>query len=297
MRTSDQLSYADRLRVELDEIGESFQEIISSSSIENVNPNRGLEGTGIFIATSRHWDWKRSDDNEERACMALLQRVHLWEPKFRLLFPHPTRQVQKRINKGIKHLKKWLLRDGKDSSVPASIVEAQEISAGRIADLRSLFDLLPKDEFPIRIAIDTNAIIDNPDLTSYTGRLGRKYVVHLLPVVLGELDDLKRAGRNSDLREAARRADKRLKGIRTNGDVREGVCVGGEVIAKFEHTEPRSEALPAWLDLSVPDDRFVASTLLLQSEHPGSTFYVATSDINLQTKLSATGLPYLEPSD
>jgi hypothetical protein len=62
----------------------------------------------------------------------------------------------------------------------------------------------------------------------------------------------------------------------------------------FEHIEPRNDRLPSWLDLTVPDDRFVASTLLLQSEHPGSALHVATSDINLQTKLAAVGLPFLE---
>jgi predicted ribonuclease YlaK len=67
------------------------------------------------------------------------------------------------------------------------------------------------------------------------------------------------------------------------------------VIAKFEHTEPRSDDLPQWLDLSVPDDQFVAATLLLQSAHPGSAVYVATSDINMQTKLSAAGIPFVEP--
>jgi predicted ribonuclease YlaK len=40
--------------------------------------------------------------------------------------------------------------------------------------------------------------------------LGQRYLVYLLPVVLRELDDHKRAGRNQDLREAARRADRRL---------------------------------------------------------------------------------------
>ena len=62
----------------------------------------------------------------------------------------------------------------------------------------------------------------------------------------------------------------------------------------FEYIEPTSDGLPTWLDLDVPDDRFVASTLLLQSAHPGSALYVATNDINLQTKLSAVGMPFVE---
>lgn len=99
--------------------------------------------------------------------------------------------------------------------------------------LRALTNLLPPDDHPVRLVVDTNTLIDNPDLAAYTGDLGEKYIVHLLPVVLGEIDDLKRSGRTPELRDNARRADKRLKGIRTNGDVRKGVRVAGEVIAKF----------------------------------------------------------------
>lgn len=76
--------------------------------------------------------------------------------------------------------------------------------------------------------------------------------------------------------------------------MRTGATVAGLVTVVFEHTEPRSELLPDWLDLAVPDDRLAASVLLLQSAHPGSAVYVATSDINLQTKLAALGLPFIE---
>jgi hypothetical protein len=39
----------------------------------------------------------------------------------------------------------------------------------------------------------------------------------------------------------------------------------------------------------VPDDRLVAATLLLQSAHPGSAVFVATSDLNLRTKPAPCG--------
>ncbi|MER5927872.1 hypothetical protein [Streptomyces mirabilis] len=64
--------------------------------------------------------------------------------------------------------------------------------------------------------------------------------------------------------------------------------------AVLEHIESKGDGLPNWLDLDVSDDRFVASALLLQSRHPGSAIYVATRDINLQTKLAAVGLPFIE---
>jgi hypothetical protein len=93
-------------------------------------------------------------------------------------------------------------------------------------------------------------------------------MVHLLPVVLREIDDLKRGGKTQQLRDAAQRADRRLKGLRDNGDVLLGARIAGDVYAVFEHTEPRDDRLPSWLDLTVPDDRFTASSLLLQAEHP-----------------------------
>ncbi|MFD2284338.1 PIN domain-containing protein [Streptomyces lusitanus] len=142
--------------------------------------------------------------------------------------------------------------------------------------------------------VDTNVLLDDPDVAIYTPVLGKRYMVHVMPAVLRELDDHKRAGRNPDIREAAKKADRRLKGLRTNGDVRRGVRVAGDVHAVFEHIEPKGDGLPGWLDLDVPDDRLVASTLLLQSRHPGSSVYVASDDINLQTKLAAVGLPFIE---
>ncbi|MFB7575206.1 PIN domain-containing protein [Streptomyces sp. NPDC056165] len=102
--------------------------------------------------------------------------------------------------------------------------------------------------------------------------------------VAKRMDDHKCAGRNPDIREAAKKADRSLKGLRANGDMRRGVRVVGDV---HEHIEPKGDGLPKWLDLDVPDDRLVASTLLLQSRHPSSSVYVASDDINLQTKLAA----------
>ena len=72
-----------------------------------------------------------------------------------------------------------------------------------------------------------------------------------------------------------------------------GVKAPGDVHAVLEYIEPKGDRLPNWLDLDVPDDRFAASTLL-QSRHPGSEISVATRETNLQTKLAAVGLPFIE---
>jgi rRNA-processing protein FCF1 len=287
------LTYAERLITELDAIETAYVEVLSASGIKNIDPNR-WDSPILFIGAAQ-WGWEASNDDLEAARMALLRQIRDWEPRFRLLFPHATPKVSSRIDKSLARMEKWLTRGGKSTSVPATVAEAQKTIRGHISGLRRLFDLLPADEYHTRLVVDTNALIDNPDVAAYTAELGDTYVVHLLPVVLREIDDLKRAGRNDFVREGAQRAERRLKGLRTNGDIREGVRVQGNIVAKFEHIEPRSNALPDWLDMTVPDDRLVASTLLLQSQHPASAMYVGTGDINLQTKLSAVGIPFVEP--
>lgn len=162
--------------------------------------------------------------------MALLRRVRDWEPRFRLLFPHPTPEVSKRLDKGIEHLKRWLVRDGEfDHSIPRGVPAAIKILQQTIESLRGMRELLPPDPATVRVVVDTNALLDEPDIAAYRPFLGDAYVAHLIPVVLRELDDHKRGGRTETLRDASRR----LKGIRSNGDVRTGARVGGDVWAVF----------------------------------------------------------------
>ncbi|WP_370964728.1 PIN domain-containing protein [Amycolatopsis sp. cg9] len=284
--------YARRLLTELTDIHAAFAEILSASEIINVDPNR--PGSGVLFIGHPTWGWAPSPDVLEADRMSLLRRVRDWEPRFRLLFPHPTPIVRERLDSNFQLLESWLVRTSGAHDVPPTLNEAVRQLAKTVDGLGGLTNLLPADEYTTRLTVDTNTLIDNPDLAVHVSTLGAKYMVHLLPVVLREIDDLKRGGRTQDLREAAKRAERRLKGLRNNGNVQSGVRVAGEVWAVFEHIEPKNDRLPSWLDLSVPDDRFVASTLLLQSDHPGSAVYVATGDINLQTKLAAVGLPYVE---
>lgn len=289
-------TYAQNLVTELDAITDSYLTILGESAVEYVNPN--TPGSSVIFVGATDWGWVESGDELQALRMALLRRVRDWIPRFRLLFPHPTPEVAARLDADTAHLERWLLRnDSWDHTVPSTIDKAQESIRATTSDLGDLVGLLPPDDYGVRLVVDTNALIDNPDLAAYVGELGNKYVAHLMPVVLREVDELKRGGRNEVLRENAKRAERRLKGIRNNGDITSGVRVAGDVIAKFEHAEPRSDDLPNWLDMTVPDDRLVASALLLQSEHPGSALYVATSDINMQTKLAAVGLPYIEPPE
>jgi len=285
-----QASYTDRLLAELDGLAEHYVEALNSSQIGAHNWDSGFIGFP-------HFYWLDSSTELQAMRMRLLAQIKDLEPRMRLLFPNPTPEVRGVLKESFGLLRRWAKRGSGDHSIPGSVELAKTTAAQAIADLQRLTDLLPEDEWPLRLVVDTNTLIDNPDLAAHTATLGGRYMAHVLPVVLSEIDDLKRSGRTPELREAAKKADRRLKALRDNGDVRTGARVQGQVHAIFEYTEPHDDGLPGWLDLDVPDDRLVASVLLLQSAHPGSTVHVATGDLNLQTKLAAVGLPFVELPD
>lgn len=281
-------TYRDHLLRRLDELEQSYLGSLGLATIKNNNWPDGFIGFA-------HFSWAPSSPESSISRMEMLRSISDIEPKTRLLFPHPTPDVASVLKDSFGLLKRWAKQKSGDHSIPPTIAAAQQIASEHVAALRSLFELLPEDSWPVRLVVDTNTLLDEPDVAVYKDKLGGRYLVHLLPIVLGEIDELKRSGRNEEVREAARRADRRLKSLRDNGDVRAGARVSGDVFAIFEHAEPRGEHLPDWLDLQVPDDRLVASALLMQSDRPGSRVYVATSDLNLQTKLAAAGLPFIEP--
>lgn len=290
------VSYADRLLSELDAIGTEYAAVLQDSAIVDVDPNRS-GGQGMVFIGFAHWGWAPSSEELQARRMDLLARIRSFRPRFLLLFPHPTPEIEKRHTKALDLLERWLSRGQGDKTVPSSVPKAVARIKEALATLRQAKDLLPHESFATHIVVDTNVLLDDPDLARFTEQAGQRYLAHLLPVVLRELDEHKRAGRNQDLRDAARRADRRLKGLRDNGDIALGVKVAGEVWAVFEHLEPHADGLPTWLDLTVPDDRLVASTLLLVSRHPRATILVATGDLNLQTKLAAARLPFIDPDE
>ena len=294
-RSHGPVSYLDRLMADLETVNAGYQDLLSRSSIRNIDPNR--RQSNVFVVGAAQWGWAPSDPALEASRMSLLRQVRDLRTRMLLLFPHPTPQVTRRLTGSFALLESWSERPSRARDVPSSINAAEGRLREVIAGLDALRELLPADEFAVRLVLDTNALLDCPDIASYTDELGSKYRAHVLPTALSELDDLKRSGRTPELRASAQAAVRRLKMLRQNGDVRAGATVAGGVSVVFQHVEPRGEHLPDWLDLTVGDDRLAAAALLLQSEHPGSAVVVATSDINLQTKLAALGLPYVEPPE
>ncbi len=134
-------TYAQSVVSELDGIAAAYADILAASDIENVDP-----GPIVGLAPR---DWTASDNALEAARMALLRCLRDWEPRFRLIFPHPTPTVSERLDEGIGHLMRWLVRDdsGYDYAIPPTIAKPEQMITATVSDLRDLTGLLPSDDY------------------------------------------------------------------------------------------------------------------------------------------------------
>lgn len=71
--TARSQTYVERLSAELDEIAESYAEVLARSQIRYVNPNH--PGSLVSFPMAPDWGWAPSDGALEEARMALLARA------------------------------------------------------------------------------------------------------------------------------------------------------------------------------------------------------------------------------
>ncbi|HEY1155582.1 MAG TPA: hypothetical protein VGE95_04735, partial [Arthrobacter sp.] len=157
-------TYTQRLLGQMALLENDYVAVLEASQIQYVNPNR--RDSGIFLIGAHDWGWAPSGPELEAQRMDLLGRLRDWEPRFRLLFPHPTPEVATKLTDSFKHLERWLVREGTrdDWSVPKEIPTAVDKLRASVKQLRGLTGLLPSDPWPVRLVVDTNALLDNPDL-------------------------------------------------------------------------------------------------------------------------------------
>jgi rRNA-processing protein FCF1 len=288
-------SYLERLRTELAEIRADMDALLDASTIRNVNPN--TPGSGIFVLGAADWGWGPSDPVLSATQMRLSAQYRAWFDRFRLLFPHPTPDVSSDINEIDGFVRRWIERPDKwDRSIPRTIEAAKQVAAAQLARFDRLLDTASHTgSDTLRLVPDTNALIRNPDLGSYARAVSSStFTVHLVPTVLAELDDLKDRGRTPELRDLAQGVVRRLKGLRDKGNLAAGVKLTNAITVQTQAREVDVRAVLDWLDPSVPDDRVLAAALRLQSDHPAGGIVLVTSDLNLQNKADAAGLPYIE---
>jgi rRNA-processing protein FCF1 len=295
-RPSEELrpSFAKRLTDELEELRDAFIALISRSSIVNTDPNRGSGGYAVFVGFPL-WGWG-PDEALLGDRTRLHERLEEWISLFMLLHRKALPETRTRIDAHLGLLRGWLTREGSDHSVPSTRDKAENEAAAAFRELARLVELGTHGPADTLVVPDTNALIRQPDVALHARSVGSpRCTIVMLTTVVAELDDLKDRGRTEDVRAKATAALRRLKGFRDRGDLRRGVTVEGQVQLRVEHREVQVREVLDWLDPTVPDDRILGGSLDLQARNPSATVVLVTSDMNLQNKAAAVGMPFADP--
>jgi hypothetical protein len=145
---------------------------------------------------------------------------------------------------------------------------------------------------------DTNALLYNPALETWTFEETLRFTLILVPAVLSELDALKINHRNETVRRKAEKLIRQIKEYRRRGNLTEGVPVVKDKIDIVGiATEPSMETSLLWLDPENNDDRFLAAVIEVMRSRPRSPVIIVSRDINLQNKAEFARIPFVEPPE
>jgi len=148
----------------------------------------------------------------------------------------------------------------------------------------------------IIVVPDTNALAICPEFSRYAEIAGQaSFALVIMPTVLSELDQLKITARDEEFRSRVKSVITRIKGLRNQGSLIDGVTVNRETTVRMEAREPDFRSTLSWLETSNNDDRLIASVLELQRREPSALLILCTSDINLQNKAEMANIPFAEP--
>ncbi len=139
---------------------------------------------------------------------------------------------------------------------------------------------------------DTSYLLNNSKFEDMNSESGKELVIVVPTIVLQELDTIKEFHKNSDIQKTARSLIKRLKHVLANNiDSERKVVVKNKVYLIIEALEPKGSHLNEYLDMSVPDDRFIASAFDIIIRYSNSDCYVASDDFNQINKAIYFGIP------
>ena len=284
-------SSVSRLRSALCSLTERITKLIRTVPIERRKMDRGV----IVIAPNYYWGKASHAQLNEQ--LQIKREYELWIQTILLLFRGSTVELERRIRKRNKNMRIWV-ELGQNWSLTSNRDENESNLFAASKQLDDLLEILASKSGERIIIPDTNAIINDPDPTSYRGIAGNdRYTFLLLPTVLAELDSLKHAHREKDFREKARKVVARIKGWRRQGSLPTGVTVHKTITVRAIGIEPDMKNSLSWLDRENRDDRIIASVLEVQSACPTSDVILVTEDVNLLNKAEVASIEATELAD
>lgn len=283
-------SYFDQLSEELNEIDLLFREFLKGISIRQF---RNDTYSGVFILTHEFFYNTDISESQRKQQIALLNKYSQWEEHFNLLTDAMPEDISKEIASGEKDIRELIeLKSGWGTK--ATIDENIQDNTKILDRLKEILRLLSKEEAVVLIP-DTNALILDPDFGAYRNIGGNTITILLSPTVLSELDKLKISHRDESFRNKVDSIIRRIKGLRTQGSLINGVIVDKSISIRMSPKEPNFEKTLSWLDLENNDDRIIAFSLECLRDNPAQKVVLVTTDINLQNKAEMAKLPFSEP--
>jgi hypothetical protein len=288
------VSLVERLEQQLQAIEHKVCELLDASTIKR----RYQDPFSEIVIVANDYYWDTSDESQKRLQLKVLRTYLSWFESFSLLFHDAPKKMQKQITETHATVKKWIEKEN-GWHVPSTVAEAKKTFQEQIQTYYQLLGLFKSPDNPGFILVpDTNALIIAPDVGSYGTAIGQAaYTIVILSTVLSELDKLKIIHRNEEFRSKVESVIRRLKGLRQQGNMHEGVTVNKEVTVKMIAHEPDFNKTLSWLDPSNNDDRIIAATLEVQREEPSSIVILVSADINHQNKAEMANIPFVEPPD
>ncbi len=248
----------------------------------------------VFILPE--FEWGEVDEQQTLLQMRLLTGFTNWFEKFYLLFNSAPKDIIQQIENIQSFINTWVQKES-NWDLPSSNERAKVVFEEKTKKIFELINLL-KDPHSshIILILDTNSLISEPDFSRYLTLVNQeKITIVLVPTVLAELDKLKIVHRDAEFRKRIGSIINRIKGLRNQGSLLDGVIVHKIILIKMVATEPVFEKTLHWLNHDNLDDRIIASALEIQVANPSDVVILVSSDINLQNKAEMANIPYLEP--
>lgn len=283
-------TYFETIKDKLCSIENDFTVFFENILITEFNNDR--HSTVVILTNPYHYNTNLSAVQKKQQ-IALLDKFNNWEEHFNLLTLNMPDDISKEIEE-----EKCFLKDqinlksnwGTESNTEKNLSKIKR----SIQKLSSIIELLTKDDSIVLIP-DTNSLIIDPDFNSYKKILGDSINIIISPTVLSELDKLKMTHRDRDFKNKVDSVIKRIKGLRTQGSLIQGVTVNKTITIKMAAKEPNFTNTLSWLDPDNDDDRIIAFTLEYLRANLTQNVVIVTADINLQNKAEMANLPYSEP--
>jgi len=288
-------SYARKSEDELEVIQQKMMELLDASKINHSD----YDGYGRVVVIAPKHGWGPTDDRQKLLQKEILELYTPWIEHLRLLFSGASNEVSRQIKRTDSFMMSWIQKKG-GYDVPASIPKAKSL----LSKQTQRFDELPQmlesvKRASVIVVPDTNALAVCPDFQTYHKVAGqREFTLVLMPTVLSELDALKvDARKTQEFRGKVKSVIKRIKGLRKQGNLHQGVIINKTITVRMVAREPDFKNSLSWLDRENRDDRILASVLESQRQEPSTVVILSTGDINLQNKAEMAHIPFEEPPD